>query len=82
MNAQQPSQKVTVSGLAGALSIILVWALGYFWKIVVPPEVASSLTVVVMFLTGYITPPSDNDTSNVSTITSSTVVTGPPKGGP
>lgn len=47
------SRKVGSSALAGGLSIILVWVIKQFAHIDLPPEVASGVTTVVSFVTGY-----------------------------
>ena len=47
--------KITAAGLAGALTVIIVWLLGLF-DVDVPPEVASAFTVVLSFITGYLVP--------------------------
>ncbi len=49
-----PSKKVGSSALAGGLSIILVWAIKQFGHVEIPPEVASGLTTVISFVTGYL----------------------------
>lgn len=49
-----PSRKVAAGGLAGALTIILVWAVAQF-GLEVPGEVASAITVIVSFFTSYFT---------------------------
>ena len=49
---ETPNRKVGAGGLAGALSIVLVWLLsqmGYS----LPPEVSSGLTTIVTFITSY-----------------------------
>jgi hypothetical protein len=43
-----PTTKVTAGALAGALSIILVWLIG-FAGVTVPPAVASAFTVILTF---------------------------------
>lgn len=56
-----PSQKVTAGAIAGALSIILVWAMGQFFNVHVPAEVASAFTPVMSFLVSYVVPPNAGD---------------------
>ena len=51
-----PQPKVVAGGVAGALTIVLVWAAGQF-GVDVPAEVASAFTVLVSFAAGYITKP-------------------------
>ena len=51
----KPTRKVGRSGVAGALTTVLIFfsaALGF----PLPPEVASSLVVLIMFGTAYLTP--------------------------
>mgnify|MGYP001607145693 CR=1 FL=1 len=49
---QAPNRKVGAGGLAGALSIVLVWILGQMGYSL-PPEVSSGLTTIVTFITSY-----------------------------
>ena len=49
-------RKVTAGGLAGAFTVILVWVVGAWGKVEVPPEVASAITVVFTFLTSFFVP--------------------------
>ena len=48
-----PTPKVVAGGAAGALSIILVYTVGLF-GLDVPPEVASSVTVLISFAAAYL----------------------------
>jgi hypothetical protein len=48
-----PKPKVAAGGIAGAVSVIVIWAAGVA-GLDVPPEVASAVTVVVSFAAGYI----------------------------
>ena len=48
-----PSRKVGASALAGALSILLVWASGAYAGVIIPGEAASALTTVLSFAVGY-----------------------------
>lgn len=48
--------KVAAGGVAGAVTIILVWLLNTAAGVDVPPEVASALTTVLSFAAGWITP--------------------------
>jgi hypothetical protein len=52
MDSKAPKPKVAAGGIAGALSILVVFAAGQF-GLEIPPEVASALTVVVAFIAGY-----------------------------
>ena len=56
-----PTRKVAASGIAGALSVVLIWAARQFAHTEVPPEVASAITIILAFLVGYITPPADGE---------------------
>ena len=47
--------KVATGGIAGAVSILLPWALSLA-GITVSPEVASALTTVTTFVAGYLQP--------------------------
>lgn len=50
-----PTRKVTAGGLASALTIVLVWALGAA-GIDVPAEVASAITTIFGFAAAYLVP--------------------------
>ena len=39
--------KVVTGGLAGAMTLLGVWALGYFAHVTVPPDVASAATLII-----------------------------------
>ncbi len=47
-----PTTKVSAGGVAGALTVLVVWILGLL-HVAVPPEVASALTVIISFTTSY-----------------------------
>jgi hypothetical protein len=47
-----PTTKVAAGGVAGALTVLVVWILGLL-HVPVPPEVASALTVIISFVTSY-----------------------------
>jgi len=47
-----PTTKVAAGGIAGAITVLVVWILGMF-HVAVPPEVASALTVIISFATSY-----------------------------
>lgn len=53
-----PTPKVATGALAGAFSVIVIWALTEL-KITIPPEVASAFTTVFSALASYIAPHSD-----------------------
>ena len=58
-----PTRKVVAGGIAGAGSIVLVWALNstMFKGNPMPPEVASAMTTVLSALASYFVRPSDRD---------------------
>jgi hypothetical protein len=47
-----PTVKVAAGSTAGAVSVVLVYAIGLVHQ--VPAEVGSALTVIVTFLVGYL----------------------------
>lgn len=47
-----PSTKVAAGGVAGALTVLVVWILGLL-HVPVPPEVVSALTVIISFIASY-----------------------------
>jgi hypothetical protein len=47
-----PKTKVAAGGVAGAITVLVVWVLGMF-NVAVPPEVASAFTVIISFATSY-----------------------------
>jgi putative flippase GtrA len=47
-----PTTKVAAGGVAGALTVMVVWILGLL-HVPVPPEVASAMTVIISFVTSY-----------------------------
>jgi len=49
-----PTKQVANGGLAGAATIIIVWAASA-WGLEIPPEIASAFTVVIMALIGHST---------------------------
>ena len=48
--------KIMASALGGAITVILVWLLQTFVKVVIPAEVASAITVIVTTVVGYLVP--------------------------
>lgn len=48
-----PKPKIVAVGVAGSLTILLVWVAGLF-GLDVPPEVASAFTVLVSSLAGWL----------------------------
>jgi hypothetical protein len=61
MKTAAPSQKVFAGMLAGAMSAIIVWALGAVWKVEVPPEIAQAFTIIFTLIVSWYTPPSDDE---------------------
>lgn len=51
----KPDRKVASGGLAGALSVVLIWILNTN-GVKVPPEIASAITVIVSFAVSYVVP--------------------------
>jgi putative flippase GtrA len=47
-----PTRKVGSGALAGAVTVIAVWIIDLF-GVEVPPEVASAITLILMFVTSY-----------------------------
>ncbi|MBN7302850.1 Uncharacterised protein [Mycobacteroides abscessus subsp. bolletii] len=48
-----PSAKVAAGGVAGAITVVLLFVLGLF-NVVVPGEVGSAITVIITSLTSYL----------------------------
>lgn len=47
------NRKVSASALAGALSVILVWATKQWGQIEMPGEIGSAITTILSFVTSY-----------------------------
>jgi hypothetical protein len=73
-----PVRKVTAAGAAGAATAIIVWILSAAFKINIPPEIASAITVVLAVAAGYLVPPSANDVV-LSPAPADPVLTGAPR---
>ena len=56
-----PTQKLIVSGLAGSIVTVGVWAVKEFASIEIPAEIAAQLAVIVSFIAGYLIPPNNRD---------------------
>jgi len=52
MNGKAPQPKVVAGGIAGSLTILVIFVANLF-GIDVPPEVASAFTVIISFGAGY-----------------------------
>lgn len=73
-----PVRKVTAAGVAGAATAIIVWILSAAFKVNIPPEIASAITVVLAFAAGYFLPPGANDVV-LSSAPAEPVPTGAPR---
>lgn len=49
-----PTRKVAATGIAGAISIVLIFVLQAAFNINIPGEVASAITLILSFASGYI----------------------------
>lgn len=49
-----PTPKVAAAGIAGAVSVLLIFVIQSVFKIEITAEVASSITVIMSFVAGYI----------------------------
>lgn len=56
-----PTQKLIVSGLAGSIVTVGVWAAKEWGHVEIPAEIAAQLAVIVSFIAGYLIPPNDRD---------------------
>jgi len=59
-----PTRKVAAGGLAGALSAVIVYVLNQYVvpsEKPIPAEIASLLTTILSFVTGYVTKAGLND---------------------
>jgi hypothetical protein len=60
-----PTRKVFTGGLAGAITLIVIWILNNFDLLPggrdVPGEVAAAVTTITAFVLSYIVPPSARD---------------------
>lgn len=53
------TRKVTVGGVAGALSVVLIWAANAFWMPTgkqIPAEIASAITTILTFIVSSLVP--------------------------
>ena len=48
-----PTNKVAAAGIAGALSVFVIYLVGAIFGIEVPAEVASAFTTLVAFVAAY-----------------------------
>lgn len=49
-----PVPKVAAAGIGGAISVVVIWALKYFWNIELPSEVSAAVATITSFVFGYI----------------------------
>lgn len=49
-----PTQKVAAAGIAGAVSVLLIYLVQTIFNIVIPAEVSSSITAILAFASGYL----------------------------
>lgn len=56
-----PTNKTLAGALAGAVTMILVWAVKQWGHVDVPAEIAIAISTVVSFATSYLTPPGETD---------------------
>lgn len=49
-----PTRKVAATGIAGAVTVVLVYLIQAIFSIVIPAEVAAALTLIISFASGYI----------------------------
>ena len=48
-----PTNKVAAAGIAGVVTVLVVYLLGAFFNIQLPDEVSAALTVLVTFVAAY-----------------------------
>lgn len=53
-----PTPKMTASVIAGAITVLLVWALKQYGNTEIPAEAASAVTTIISFVAGYFAPKS------------------------
>lgn len=57
---REPSKTVKTGSVAGAVTIVMVWAVGGIWPTLdVPPEVAAAVTLIVTAVAAWIVPDPD-----------------------
>jgi len=57
----KPIRKVSAGAVGGATITVALWMLKSVWKVDVPAEVASALTVILTFAVSYQTPAAEDD---------------------
>lgn len=61
MQTNTPARKVLGSTLAAALSVILIWVIESTAQVAIPEAVGAAILTVLVFITGYFTPPAAID---------------------
>jgi len=56
-----PTTKTLAAGIAGAVTMIVVWAVKTWGKVDIPPEIAVAISTVISFAASYLTPPRESD---------------------
>ena len=49
-----PTNKVAAAGIAGVITVLVVYLLGAIFNIQLPDEVSAALTALVAFIAGYL----------------------------
>lgn len=49
-----PTRKVAATGIAGAVTVVLIYLVQSFFNVSIPAEVASAVTLILSFASGYI----------------------------
>ena len=49
-----PTRKVAATGIAGAVSVVLMYVVQTIFNVAIPAEVASAITLILSFASGYI----------------------------
>ena len=49
-----PTQKVAAAGIGGSLTILIVYVIQQAFDVQIPAEVASALTALISFASGYL----------------------------
>ena len=57
----KPIRKVTAGAVSGAAITVALWLIKSVWKVDVPAEVASAMTMILTFAVAYQTPAADDD---------------------
>lgn len=48
-----PTRKVAATGIAGAITIVLVYLVQALFNVEIPAEVSSAITLLISFVSGY-----------------------------